>query len=135
MAGYGHLHSVRSRYELQFCPVIRALRVATHLHHAAAGKESAVLRITTCTNSGATRLVVEGKLAGACVGELEKCWRETASTKSSGSILVDLSSVTFVDAAGKQLLAGMHEQGIRFVASGLLAKCLIEEIKSSGAQK
>jgi ABC-type transporter Mla MlaB component len=94
-----------------------------------------VLRITTCTNAEATRLIVEGKLAGACVGELEKCWRETTSTKSPVSILVDLSSVTFVDAAGKQLLAGMHEQGIRFTAAGLLAKCLIEEIESSGAEK
>ena len=108
--------------------------VATHLHHAAAGEESAVLRITTCTNSEATRLIVEGKLAGACVGELEKCWRETASTKSPVSILVDLSSVTFVDAAGKQLLAGMHQQGTRFTA-GLLAKCLIEEMESSGAEQ
>jgi len=102
--------------------------VATHLHNAAAGKESAVLRITTCANAEGTRLIVEGKLAGACVGELEKCWRETASTTSPVSILVDLSSVTFVDAAGKQLLAGMHEQGIRFTAAGLLGKSLIEEI-------
>jgi anti-anti-sigma regulatory factor len=94
-----------------------------------------VLRITTCINSEATRLIVEGKLAGACVGEMEKCWRETASTKSPESILVDLSSVTFVDAAGKQLLAGMHKQGTRFTAAGLLAKCLIEEIECSGAQK
>jgi len=106
--------------------------VATHLHAASAGEESAVLRITTCINPDATRLIVEGKLAGACVGELEKCWRETASTKSPESILVDLRSVTFVDAAGKQLLAGMHERGTRFTAAGLFAKCLIEEIERSG---
>jgi hypothetical protein len=108
--------------------------VATHLH-TTSPEESAVLRITTCNNSEATRLIVEGKLAGACVGELEKCWRETASTKSPESILVDMSSVTFVDAAGKQLLAGMHERGTRFTAAGLLAKCLIEEIECSGAEK
>lgn len=94
-----------------------------------------MLRITPCIDSEATRLVVEGKLAGPCVGELEKCWRETASTKSPGSILVDLSSVTFVDAAGKHLLAGMHQQGTRFTAAGLLAKCLIEEIENSDAEK
>ena len=92
-----------------------------------------MLRITTNTNSEVTRLIVEGKLAGACVGELEKCWRATASAKSSASILVDLSSVTYVDACGKQLLAYMHEQGIRLVASGLLATCLIEEIERSEA--
>jgi anti-anti-sigma regulatory factor len=94
-----------------------------------------VLRITTRISSEATRLVVEGKLAGACVGELERCWRETASTKSPESILVDLSSVTFVDATGKQLLAGMRERGVRFTAAGLLAKCLIEEIERSRAEK
>src|ERR1700682_6083392 len=94
-----------------------------------------MLRITTRIDSEATRLIVEGKLAGACVGELEKCWRATASEKSPESILVDLSSVTFVDAAGKQLLAGMHERGTRFMAAGLLAKCLIEEIDRSGAEK
>ena len=91
-----------------------------------------MLRITTRINLGTTRLVVEGKLAGDCVGELERCWRATASEESPASILVDLSSVTFVDAAGKQLLMHMHEQGIRFAASGLLAKCLIEEIECSG---
>jgi len=90
-----------------------------------------VLRITTCINSEATVLIVEGKLAGASIGELEKCWRETASTKSPESILVDLSGVAFVDAAGKQLLAAMHDRGTRFAVTGLLAKCLIEEIERS----
>jgi anti-anti-sigma regulatory factor len=93
----------------------------------------AVLRITTCIDSGATRLVVEGRLAGACVGELERCWRETVYQESLESIVVDLSSVTFIDASGKQLLTHMHEQGIRLVASGLLVKSLIEEIERSGA--
>ena len=92
-----------------------------------------MLRITTCDNSGATSLVVEGRLAGACVGELEKCWTETASSKSAESVLVDVSGVAFVDAAGRQLLADMHERGTRFVAAGLFAKCLIEEIERSGA--
>ena len=90
-----------------------------------------MLRVTTRINSGTTRLVVEGRLAGACVGELERCWRATASEQPPASIMVDLGGVTFVDAAGKQLLTHMHEQGIRFLASGLLAKCLIEEIECS----
>ena len=92
-----------------------------------------MLRITTYTNSEATRLIIEGRLAGACIGELEKCWRATASTQPPESICVDLSSVSFIDASGKQLLSHMHEQGIRLVASGLLAKCLIEEIEHSCA--
>ena len=107
--------------------------VARQLHTMSMGKETPVLRITTCIDLGTTRLVVEGRLAAACISELERCWRATVSTESPGSIFVDLSGVTFVDASGKQLLAQMHEQGIRFVASGLLAKCLIEEIEHSSA--
>ena len=90
-----------------------------------------MLRVTTRINSGTTCLVVEGRLAGACVGELERCWRATASKESSSSILVDLSSVTSVDMIGKELLRDMHEQGIRFTAAGLLAKCLLEELDHS----
>ena len=107
--------------------------MARQLHTRSTGKESAVLRITTRVNSGTVRLIVEGRLAGACIGELERCWRATASTESTECILVDLSSVTSIDASGKQLLTHMHEQGIRLVASGLLARCLIEEIQRSGA--
>ncbi|MCU1267255.1 MAG: uncharacterized protein JWM21_3573 [Acidobacteria bacterium] len=94
-----------------------------------------MLRITTCNDSEATRLIVEGRLAGACVGELEKCWRETASSRSPESILVDLSSVTFVDAVAKQLLADMQKRGTKFTAAGLLAKCLVEEIERSGCSR
>ena len=89
-----------------------------------------MLRITTCNDFGTTRLVVEGKLAGACVGELEKCWQAARTLESQGSILVDLTSVTFVDATGKQLLARMHEKGIGFIAAGLMAKSVIAEIES-----
>jgi len=136
MARYGHLQITDLQLiELEFQRLILTLRVATHLHTVAAGKVSAMLRISTCDNSGVTRLVVEGKLAGACVAELEKCWRATASGKSPETILVDLSSVTWVDAAGKRLLAFMHEQGIGLVASGLLAKCFIEEIEGPASEK
>ena len=94
-----------------------------------------MLRITTRNDSGATRFVVEGKLAGSCVTELEKCWRSTVGTESTTSIVVDLTSVSFIDSPGKRLLTRMHEQGIRFVAAGLLPKCLIEEIESESGAK
>ena len=68
-----------------------------------------------------------------CIAELEKCWRAIVSGETPVSILVDLSGLTFIDAAGKQLLAHMHEQGISFVASGLFAKFLIKEIERPGA--
>ena len=92
-----------------------------------------MLRLTSSITAETTCLIVEGKLAGACVGELEKFWRATAGEGSSRLIVIDLSSVTFVDAHGKQLLAQMYDQGIQLKASGLLARCLVAEIENSAA--
>src|SRR6185295_17669373 len=61
-----------------------------------------MIRITCHSESSLTRVVLEGKLAGACVDELEKCWR--GATASWSTLLVDLTSVSFIDERGKQLL-------------------------------
>jgi len=41
---------------------------------------------------------------------------------------VDLSSVTFIDSEGKDLLGRMHREGAELVATGCLNKCIVEEI-------
>ena len=105
--------------------------MASRLPSVSARAKTTMLRITTCRDSGVTRFVVEGKLAGACVAELEKCWSAAAPVESERSILVDLTGVTFVDASGKELLTRMHEQGIEFLASGLMTRSLVEEIASA----
>lgn len=87
-----------------------------------------MLRITINNdNRDEIRFLVEGKLSGKCVNELEKCW-QNESPKVQKAILVDLSAVSFIDSCGKELLTRMYESGIRFEANGLLPKCLIEEI-------
>jgi len=132
MAGYGHDNVRTFALLTAIWGMIWSLRCGKTVAHGSERKEPTVLRITTRISSGTARLIIEGKLAGACIGELEKCWQATASTESPECILVDLTSVTFIDASGKQLLRHMREQGIRLVASGLLAKSLIEEIERSG---
>jgi len=90
-----------------------------------------MLRITTCSGSGVTRFIVEGKLTASCASELEKCWESALSVDSQQTLLVDLSGVNFVDARGRQLLSRMHARGTKFVAAGILPKCLVEEIEGS----
>lgn len=90
-----------------------------------------MFKITTCKDPGTIRLVVEGKLAHACVGELDNCWQAAKVLESHGSILIDLTGVTYIDASGKQLLARMHEQGTEFLCAGLMTRFLIEEIKNA----
>jgi hypothetical protein len=39
---------------------------------------------------------------------------------------VMLKSVTFIDGAGKKLLAEMHQHGVELVAEGCMTKAIIE---------
>lgn len=91
-----------------------------------------MLRITVQDYHGAKRFIIEGKLAGDCVSELERCWQAAGAEHLEEGILVDLSSVTFIDELGKQLLSRMYQQGIRLEAKGLLPKCLLAEIEANG---
>lgn len=88
-----------------------------------------MLRITTRVNNGDVGLFVEGRLAGPCVVELEKCWRRAVAGESPLPTSIDLTDVSFIDAQAKQLLSQMHEQGIKLVANGLMSKLVVEEIE------
>jgi anti-anti-sigma regulatory factor len=88
-----------------------------------------VLRITTRNIAGDVELFIEGKLAGPCVGELEKCWRRAVAGESPLPSLVDLTDVSFIDANARQLLAQMRDHGIKLVANGLMSKFLLDEIE------
>ena len=83
-----------------------------------------VIRISCHNQPAVTRFVLEGKLAGACVDELDKCWQKTNST----ALEIDLTSISFIDDRGKQLLKRMHDHGAKLVSSSLMTKCLIAEL-------
>ncbi len=68
-----------------------------------------MLKITTRREENQCTLELEGKLAGPWVAELETCFRSERSR--GGSICVDLHNVTFIDNAGKDLLAKLHREG------------------------
>ena len=87
-----------------------------------------MLKITTLTNAESTDLRLEGRLAGLWVQEMERCWDSTVSTTTDHSLTVDLSSVTYVDSDGKDLLKKIHRQGAKLVASGCLTSCIVNEI-------
>lgn len=96
------------------------------------GAITIVIRITAQQESSTTRLFLEGKLAGACVDELDKCWQTCPSEEVA--LLVDLTNVSFVDDHGKELLARMYSRGIKLFSTSLMTKCLIEEIESTPDQ-
>ena len=81
-----------------------------------------MLMITIDQSDDATELRLAGRLSRPEISELERCLRTVAASRPS-SIVVDLTDVTFVDAAGKDLLAQIHQ---------LLPQCQ-ERVRRSGA--
>jgi len=85
-----------------------------------------MLKITTQIGATGTIFELDGKLAGPWVQELEGCWRQAVI--GDQQIRVMLNAVTFIDGAGRKLLAEMHRQGVALVAEGFMMKAIIEEI-------
>ena len=73
-------------------------------------------------------LVLEGRLAGPWVEELQASWH-ALSANGHHHVVINLADVTYIDAEGKTLLARLWRQGAELRASGCLTRCVVEEIR------
>ena len=89
------------------------------------------MRITANDNPRVLTFRLEGRLEGPWVRELEQCWRGLLDSASRPTVHVDLTGVTYIDAAGKARLAEMHEQGAQFIAGDCETKAIVAEIVGS----
>ena len=87
-----------------------------------------MLRITIHDNPRALTVQLERRLAGPSLRVLEECWQSTLARRRTTIVRVDLTGVTFIDAAGEACLAAMHRQGVEFVAADCLTKAIVAEI-------
>ncbi|CUQ65144.1 STAS domain-containing protein [Candidatus Nitrospira inopinata] len=88
-----------------------------------------MLKITGryCVGEESISLIVEGRLTGPWVSELDTYWRQLSASQQRTAV-IDLSGVTFIDAAGKTLLDRLWREGATLRASGCLTRCIVEEI-------
>ncbi len=94
-----------------------------------------MLRITASDNPRILTFRLEGRLEGPWVRELEQCWRSMLDGARRPTVCVDLTGVTYIDAAGKARLAQMHEQGAQFIACDCATKAVVAEIVEESATK
>lgn len=87
-----------------------------------------MLRITANDNPRVLTFRLEGRLEGPWVEELEQSWLRLLKDASEPTVCVDLTGVTYIDAAGKARLAEMHKQGAEFIAGDCLTKAIVDEI-------
>jgi anti-anti-sigma regulatory factor len=87
-----------------------------------------MFRITSLVEDGEIVLKLEGCLAGACVHELESCWRRSRGTHP---VRVDLREVCHADDAGRELMMSMYRAGVRLMTRGCVMPELVREIAQS----
>ena len=87
-----------------------------------------MLRITVQEEANSVALLLEGKLAGDWVGELRTVLANLHTAPNGKNLVLTLTEVCGIDAAGLELLSQIHREGAVLTGSGLAAKMLIEEI-------
>ncbi len=81
-----------------------------------------MLRISTVDQGDKVTIKLEGKISGPWVEELSNYWQRSKSSYGGKKVTADLSSVTFVDLAGKKLLCSISREGVQLAGSGLVPK-------------
>lgn len=89
-----------------------------------------MLRIYIHEQVPVTSFVLEGKLVGPWVEELEKCWESASAAYPAMTMLVDLADVSFMDVDGRALLARMRQKGVRLLSTGVLINAIVAEIEA-----
>ncbi len=87
-----------------------------------------MLRITVHDNPQVLTFQLEGRLAGPWLRELKDCCQSTLARQRKPILRIDLTGVTFIDAAGEACLAAMYHQGAELVAADCLTKAIVAEI-------
>ena len=79
---------------------------------------------------GATAFSLElaGRLSDESARELQQAWRTASSVIRNRSLIVDLSYVTGIDAAGQRLVRAWHDHGAQLVAKSPASRVLVQSI-------
>lgn len=88
-----------------------------------------MLKITVTTEGDLTLFGLEGKLIGPWVSELESQWIGVDGPRRKTE--VDLTSVSFIDAAGQDLLRRMVREGASLIATDCMNRCIVDKIVES----
>jgi anti-anti-sigma regulatory factor len=87
-----------------------------------------MMRITRQQDGETITLKIEGRLAGEWANEMKRCWDEVKNDTRSLAIRIDLTEVTFIDVAGRGLLAQMFASGAIAGAVNVMTKAIVEQL-------
>jgi len=93
-----------------------------------------MLLITTHETPQSVSFELEGKLCGPWVREVANCFQDRKTRGEPEEIEVNLSGLTFIDAAGKRLLRDLFARGARLIGSDCWMKAVIADIVHDEAE-
>lgn len=86
------------------------------------------MKISVHETDEVVTLKIEGRTAMPMIDELIRTWRDLAPLLGSRKLSIDLRGVTFMDMAGRHLLAEIHSKtGAKFLADTPMTKYFAEE--------
>ncbi|HSZ18129.1 MAG TPA: hypothetical protein VK764_13580 [Terracidiphilus sp.] len=95
-----------------------------------------MLRITLHESDHAVEMMLEGRVAGPWVEELNRVWVETAPRLGSRKLSLDIRNVTYADAAGKRALKNIFSHSdAELVADSLGIQDLANELSGVKSQR
>lgn len=97
-------------------------------------KAGLMLRVTVNRKDSIETWELEGKLSGDWVAELERCWKER-TPQAGVAVQIHLKAVSYIDGAGKQLLAEIHDSGAEIKGCGCMARAVVEDIIRAAVSK
>jgi hypothetical protein len=86
-----------------------------------------MLRVTIKKDGAVETWELEGKLSGEWVSELDRLWKQR-SPEPGITNEIHLKAVSYIDPAGKQLLAEMRAHGAEIKGRGCMVRAFVEEI-------
>lgn len=87
-----------------------------------------MMKATIERDAAQTLVLVEGRIAGPWVKELEQVWNGIRANEGSRTITIELKDVTFINDAGKELLRRMAIEGASIRGFGCSTSAVINSI-------
>jgi hypothetical protein len=94
-----------------------------------------LLRITVQEQETGSVLLLEGRLEGPWVPELEKVFDEQQNKPAgSGHITIDLGGLTGMDDSGESTLQSLYERGAILVCADVMNEYLVQRMRDGTAK-
>ena len=91
-------------------------------------RERQVLRISVQENGDDLSLVLEGRLVGPWVGELQRVCEDLGATANCGHVTVDLCGVTAMETSAQALLDRLLQRGATLRCSDVMNQYWVEQM-------